>query len=182
MSETGMMKTLRGIFGSSEKRLKLIFALGIAGIALIVLSDFLPQRNARRDSESAVSQTAGDTEEYRAALQIELAETISQIKGAGETRVMISLSSAREYVYAEKSDLDRRSQSGGESLRSQGEPVTIGQSPVIKTILEPKVRGAAIICAGAADPVTRERIITTASALLGIPTTAISVQPGLFFS
>lgn len=177
MNKSPMMKALGGIFGSSEKRLKLIFALGTAGIALIVLSDFLPQKNARRETVSAVSEAVSETESYRAALEKELAETLSQIEGAGETRVMISLSAAREYVYAEKSDIDRRSGSGDESLKSRGEPVLNGQSPLVRTVLEPKLRGAAIICEGAADPVIRERILDTAAALLGLPTSAISVQP-----
>ncbi len=172
-----MMKALTGLFSDKDKRLKLIFALGIAGIALIVLSDFLPQKNTRTEQQSAVSQTADETEEYRTALEEELAEVLSQIEGAGQTRVMISLSAAREYVYAEKTDADRRSGSGDESLKTRGEPVLNGQSPLVRTVLEPKLRGAAIICEGAADPVIRERILTTAAALLGLPTSSISVQP-----
>ena len=172
-----MMKMLKKMLSDKEKRLRVIFFLGCAGVVLIVLPDFLPERKSTAVSDSGILDPLDETEEYRISLEKRLTEVISSISGAGETKVMISVGAAKEYVYAEKSDVDRRTQNEGESLRSQGEPVLNGQDALLKTVLVPKVSGAAVICEGAADPVTRERVMNTASAVLGIAVSKISVQP-----
>ena len=172
-----MMKMLKGLFSDKEKRLKLIFALGIAGIALIVISDLLPKKQTQPQKGSEVSEALDETESYRLSLEEQLKGIISQIEGAGETNVLITVSAAKEYVYAEKSDIDRRSQSEGESLKTRGEPVLSGQEPLLRTVLVPKIKGAAIVCEGANDPVIQERIMKAASAVLGLPYSCISVQP-----
>ena len=172
-----MIAKLKKLLSDKEKRLRLIFILGCAGIVMIVLPDFLPKQGNTGNEEKSISDPTDETEEYRLSLEKRLAEVISSIQGAGETRVMISVSAAKEYVYAEKSDIDRRTQHEGESTRRQGEPVVNGQEPLLRTVLVPKVGGAAVICEGAGDPVIRERIMDTAAAILGLPASKISVQP-----
>ena len=90
---------------------------------------------------------------------------------------MITLGGTREYVYAEKSDIDSSTRTGEESHRSRGEPVMNGDAPVLRKILSPQVSGAAVICEGASDPSVKERIFGTVSAVLGIPASRISVEP-----
>lgn len=173
-----MAKLLGGLLSDKRTRLRLIFALGIVGMALILISDMLPQKKAQTDTEpTAERQGLDDSEQYRRALEEQLSDIVSGISGAGSTRVMITVGGSREYVYAEKSDVDRKTRSDEETLRSQGEPIMSGDTPIVRKVLSPQIVGAAVICEGAADPVTRERIMNTVSAVLGIPFSRISVEP-----
>ncbi len=174
---TGQFKKL---LNSRDKRLKLIFVLGAAGILLILLSDFLPDKKA----EPTVSQTSAELDEnerYRQDIEQQLTEVISHISGVGRAEVMISLSATKEYVYAEKSDLDKRTEGSGESYRSQGEIVLADgggdKQPVLRKIASPQIGGAAVVCEGASDPQVRERVTNVVSAVLGLPANRISVQP-----
>ena len=171
------MKKLGELFSDKEKKLRLIIFLGIAGMILIAVSDMLPDKKDGSTPADTPQSSLDETEQYRCTLEKQLGDIISDIDGAGKTAVMISVSAAKEYVYAEKKDVDRRSQNEVESVRSQGEPVVNGQSPLLRTVLVPKISGAAVVCEGAADPVTRERVTQTVAAVLGIPTSRISVQP-----
>ena len=169
---------IRKLLNDKNSRLRLIFALGIAGMALILLSDLLPNKKTQSvPREDTSRQSLDETEQYRRSLESQLAEIISGINGAGNAKVMITVGSTREYVYAEKSDVDRSTRTGEESQRSKGEPVISGDSPVLRKILSPQVSGAAVICEGAYDPATRERIINTVAAVLGLPASRISVEP-----
>lgn len=171
------MKKLGELFSDKEKRLRAILVLGIAGMLLIAISDMLPDKRGSTVTDDNPQSSLDETEQYRRSLEEQLTDIISGIEGAGRTRVMISVSAAKEYVYAEKKDTDRRTQSGEESVKSRGEPVVSGESPLLRTVLVPKVSGAAVVCEGAADPVTRERVTETVAAVLGLPSTRISVQP-----
>ena len=173
-----MTATLRQLLTDKDKRLRLIFAAGIAGIVLILLSDMLPAFGKHSEpAEETELSDLGDDERYRLSLEEQLSELISGISGAGRAEVMITLGGTREYVYAEKSDIDRSTRTGEESSRSKGEPVMSGDAPVLRKILSPQVGGAAVVCEGASDPTVRERIFNTVSAVLGIPPSRISVEP-----
>ena len=178
MSITNARGLMKKLMTDKNTRLRLIFALGIAGMVLILLSDILPNKKAQSvPQENTSSQSLDETEQYRRSLESQLAEIIEGINGAGSAKVMITVGSTREYVYAEKSDIDRSTRTGEESSRSKGEPVMNGDSPVLRKILSPQVSGAAIVCEGASDPTTRERIINTVAAVLGLPSSRISVEP-----
>ena len=178
MSITNARGLIKKLMTDKNTRLRLIFTLGIAGMALILLSDILPNKKAQPPPQENTSrQSLDETEQYRSSLESQLAEIIEGINGAGNAKVMITVGSTREYVYAEKSDIDRSTRTGEESSRSKGEPVMNGDSPVLRKILSPQVSGAAVVCEGASDPATRERIINTVAAVLGLPSSRISVEP-----
>ena len=80
------MERLKG-----EKGLYLIVVLGLAGMGLILLSQFWP---AGGDTSSANADVT-----YASELEERLTALVAGVEGVGECRVMITLESGTEYVY-----------------------------------------------------------------------------------
>ncbi len=165
-----------------DKRITVLFVIGIVGMLLILLSDFLPENKADSDTADAVADVDLDeTEEYRRSIENELSEIISSIQGVTDVEVMITISSTKEYVYAEQTNVNQQTQSGSETLAQSGEivleDVDGDKQPVIKKIITPQISGAVVVCAGVENVQTKERVLNAVSAALGIPSNRISVEP-----
>lgn len=178
-----MLKVLERTLKDPKKRLRVIFAAGVLGIILIFLSEIVP---AGEESEID-PDISGDTisleqaEQYKSGLEQQLTDLISEIKGVGNVKVMVTVNGSLEYVYAEKTGVSEESDSQGESYSKNSE-ITLAaadndDSPVLKSISMPQIVGACVVCEGADDPLTKEMVLNAVSAALGIPTTRISVQP-----
>ena len=76
---------------------------------------------------------------------------IKSIENVGETKVLITLESSYEYVY-------------------------LDDDKTLSKIIEPKVRGVAVVCAGGDDPVVKEKVTKVISTVLSISTSSISVN------
>ena len=74
----------------TAKKPWLLFVLGLAGIGLIFLSSFFPEKEP---------EPVTDTSDPTAGIEQRLEETISRIQGAGETHVMVTLADTGSRVY-----------------------------------------------------------------------------------
>ena len=104
-----------------------------------------------------------------------LAKTLSQVQGAGEVQVLLTLKSGSRQVLAQ--DTQR---GDGESSAST---VTLGrgsgtQEVVPLQTLAPQFQGALVVCSGGGDPAVRLRVVEAVSALTGLGSDRISVCPG----
>lgn len=104
-----------------------------------------------------------------------LSGTLSQIQGAGETRVVLSLHSGSRQVLAQ----DTQRGAEGDSSSST---VTLGrgsgsQEVVPLQTVAPQFRGALVVCQGGDDPAVCLRIVEAVSALTGLGSDKISVCP-----
>lgn len=183
-----MSRELKAVWNDPKKRLRIIFIIGIIGIMLIFISDLIipndKKSNEVKTDESSYmfneEENVEESETYRADLEKRLTEMISNIEGAGAVKVMLLVGSTKEYVFAEQGEVSRQTDSSGENLRTSAEVILADGSgekrPVLKKITAPKITGAAVICQGADDPRTKERIVNTLSALLGLPSYSISVE------
>ena len=99
----------------------------------------------------------------------------------GSAKVMVTVEGTREYVFAQQTDTNRQTETDGEAFAQKGEIILSdekdGKKPVVKQIISPKISGAAVVCEGADDPKTKERVINTVSAVLGLSGSRISVEP-----
>lgn len=166
-----------------------LFLAGIAGIFLIFLSDALFSSKKKPEitvNEGMASyQTAqAQANDYVKALEARLVEMLSVVQNAGEVRVMVTLESAGETVYAqdEKNDtetttrqdgtLDRKSLYENEHTMIDAES---GKQPLVQTQLFPLIQGVAVVCQGADDITVVARITDLVSVVLGLPTNRICV-------
>lgn len=151
---------------SSEKGRKILIAVGVAVMLLLLLStlDFGREKAADPREETPVQ-----TEQR---LEKRLEQLLSGISGVGEVHVMITLDTTAEQIYAEdtKTDSDRSDSAMSQSSSKETEVVLAGSSkePLCKSVIQPKVRGAAVVCSGAADPAVKERVANAVAGVLNI--------------
>lgn len=157
---------------------KLLFFLGMAGILLIFLSEYFPQKTETKTTEADACTVYG---EY---LRQELEEIVSSISGAGKTQVFITLEASGEYLYAydEKKTSEKKSDSSQTEEKLQEETAYTttadgngGEQPLTIARLTPAVRGVLVTAEGADDVIIRAEIQKAVAAALGIPESKIYV-------
>ncbi|MBR1481629.1 MAG: hypothetical protein IJ598_01535 [Ruminococcus sp.] len=124
---------------------KMIIIAGVAGIALILLSsiDFSSCGSRRKDEAFSVTT-------YSTEIESDLESVISQIQGAGKTKVLLTMENSVEYVYLEDSDKKTKE-------------------------VEPLIRGVLVVCEGGDDPVVVERITEAVTKALDISTAKVCI-------
>jgi len=133
----------------NDKAVKIIVFIGFALVALIFLSDIIGGTTSGNSGKKSEEDSDVAEREYEKRLEDKLYGAISEIDGAGKLTVVITLDSLSENVYTDKG--------------------------AIKTVITPKVRGAAIICAGGDNIIVKQKIVETASKVLGISSARICV-------
>jgi len=155
-----------------DKGRKIVVAGAVAVMLLLLLSTVSCERGEKNAAEPyGTSENAAEIER---GLEQRLTGLIEQIDGAGEVTVMVTLDTVSERVY----ERDRRSGSSSgstsdgssQSSESETEVVLAGSSkePLQIGTVQPRVRGAAVVCTGASDPVVKERVANTVAKALNI--------------
>ncbi len=158
---------------------KIFLFMGLFGVVLIYISE-IDYRNEKTESEMT-------TETYRLTLEQSLTELLSEVDGAGKVKLMVTLESGEENVYAmqEKTDSDEQTvmahQSEQTQRRSSYENEIVmtdagsGRQPVIEKTLRPPVQGVVVVCQGAGDITVVSNITNAVSVALNIPTNRVCV-------
>lgn len=164
-----------------DKKLLFFVIIGFIGIGLLAVSEWIPS-----DGKDTKNEETKILSEYTYAEEIEkkLCETISSISGAGRTKVMVTLENGVESVYAkdEKYEEEKNnSANGGESennrTRDEQEYILLDNDSgglVIK-VIQPKIRGVAIVCEGGDSAYVQQRITEAVTAVLDINSSRISI-------
>lgn len=110
------------------------------------------------------------------AFEEKLSQTLSQVEGAGEVRVVLTLDGGSRQVLARNQEQEGN---GG----SSNTVVTVGkgsgqQEVVPLQTVAPQFRGALVVCPGGGDAATRLKLIEAVSALTGLRSDKISVCRG----
>ena len=174
-----LWETQKEFFAAKRGR-GLLLLLGIAGILLIFLSELIPGQ----EQKAAVSATE-DLEVYVEKLEGRLLETVTLVEGVGEVKIMLTLESGVETVYAstEKNTQSSTGTTSGSDVSNQSsyenEVVLVddgsGRQALVQTALEPEIKGVAVVCQGGDDIAVIKRVTDVVSVVLGIPTSRICV-------
>lgn len=150
-----------------DKKTALIIFAAIVGMLLILFSgtENEPETEKVKDNPTAELQECEE----------KLEKLLSDVKGAGRVRVMITYETSDENVFAyNKEESFRENEHNFSSdyilVKNNGNETGLK----LKTVY-PNVKGVAVVCDGAADPITKEQIISVISALFDISTKNISV-------
>lgn len=166
----GVQDRVKSLF-TKENRTKLLIVGAVLGIALLLLADLIPQQLNNDDEQ------LGSSDEYVVALENKLKSLISNINGAGDAKVMITLETNGKSVYAnsEKSSSNSNKDKDGSEQSSQSleKEVTVIESggsdePLIISEIMPEIKGVVIVCKGAADPLIREKIVMAVRTALSV--------------
>ena len=99
---------------------------------------------------------------------------LEKIDGVGSVSVMVTLdkSSQRVYEKNQKTDTDVKTNSDGGSENTANETETVlagsAKEPLEVGVVQPKVRGAAVVCSGAGNPLIKEKVTYTVAKALNI--------------
>lgn len=166
-----------------DKKLRIVMILGICGIVLIGITSFFPTKSAIKEKVSGDKSI----EEYKMEFEAEITELLGTIKGVGKVKVMVTFKNGVEYLYAkeEKQNTDSTNGIGGNEQsvqqRDTYEQTTImvedengRKSALIRTRLEPVVKGVVIVCEGGDDVIIQQKVTEAVKVALSIGTNQIS--------
>lgn len=176
----------------SKNAPRVIVALGLLGMALILLSSFLPDEktNAAKTQPSGLASAGFEQEDYAGQLAQSLEAILSKMSGVGEVKVLVTLKQDAEYVYAKdtKSTLDssegRQGESGvsTQSKENREEEYLIidgssGKQALLTTRFQPQVQGVVVVCTGGSDPTVAARVTDAVTTALGVGSSRVCVSP-----
>lgn len=128
------------------------------------------------EGKTPAEPAAAGAEEFDLeAFEGKLSRTLSQIQGAGEVEVLLTLDSGSRQVLAQDREQDG---DGGRATT-----VTVGkgsgnQEVVALQTIAPRFRGALVVCPGGGEPAVRLALTRAVSALTGLGADCISVCAG----
>ncbi len=171
MSETARERWRRLFAAQKEKKLVWLVALGLCGMLLIALSEWLPRDVADEPSLSvAVSSAAVET-----ALEERITALVSQVAGVGSCHVLVTLESGSRYVYAAEQSYSVDENRHAASEKTLLVETDTGPVGLLVAELQPTVKGVAVVCAGGGDPTVCERVTNLICAAFNISSGRVCV-------
>lgn len=162
---TALWQRLKPLWDDEKRRVQLLAAVGMAGLLLLAVSEWLP-------AETAAAPSAAETQDidYAAQLEQQMAELLATVEGAGSVRVMVTVSHREKTVYA----ADTESRADGSAAST---PVLVNGNTagLIETVYAPEVLGVAVVCTGGDDPAVQADITALVQALTDVGTHHITV-------
>lgn len=190
MDKSKMLNLKKGIVKKiqEDKKMFIIVCIGILGMILLLFSELFDSSN-NDTSNKDTAKKASTSSEYNYSEEIEnkLTKIISSIEGAGKTKVMVTLDNSAESVYAKNEKEDENSKKSSDNSQSEestenqndSEYIIIDsgdkESGLVIKVIQPKIRGVAIVCEGADSAVVRENIMDTVTAVLDIDSTNVCI-------
>lgn len=171
----------------SPKFIKAVIIAGLIGIFLILMSGIFTDKKDSNEVTPASDIAYISLTKYENELEQNLADIISSINGAGKTRVLLTMDSTVEQVYAtDKSMSQNNSENSGDNTESKEDTsatttyITVElsdgtQQTVLLKEIQPKVRGVLVVCSGGDNNVVKEKIVDAVTKVLNISSSRVSV-------
>ena len=160
---------------SADKKRTFIVVLGIAGIVLIFLSNFIHTESGSTEESVPQESEPLTVESYRKQLEEELTRIVSAIDGAGKVESTIEDVYILEKNVNEKSvnNSDENAVESETEYKEENEYVIIrskdgSEQTVLQKQVMPKIRGVLVVCDGGGNSVTREKITQAVASVLNI--------------
>lgn len=168
----GSEKILTFLWSESGKRIILAF-LGILFILLVffMMADENSENQALKAQVSGTALTAEG--EYELLLESRLEELISSVDGAGECKVMVTLSKGEYKIFAKDSYEDERENKYEYVIIDEGSGEDAG---LVVNVVSPEIKGVAVVCEGGDSSVVHSEIVDMLSSVLSLKSTQISVS------
>lgn len=150
----------------TTKGIGIIAVVFLVGLAMVFLS---PRQNEKEP------EGYFDCEQYIEQMEQKLSGMISQISGAGNSQVMVTLESSTEQYYHRNTK--SRSNRNGETVSYESEEAIVLESddPILVKEIFPEINGVAVVCTGARNAEIMHKIINLVSCALNVPANRIYV-------
>ncbi len=154
------------------------FALLAAAAGLLLL--LWPSAGQEQTPDTQQAQICALPAEDTAAVEEKLSALLSLIEGAGEVRVMLTLRSGGEWVYADEKKLSTDQDGDAGRTESQTQYVVLrdnagGERLVPVCQASPQYRGALVVSRGAGNATVRLSLVEAVKAVTGLPSERITV-------
>lgn len=157
-------------WGERLKKYQYVLLVIAVGAALLLLP------GGNRDSPEAETPAREEGAAFDLeAFEERLERTLSQIEGAGEARVLLTLDGGSRQVLARNQERD--GEGGSNTVVTVGKGSGQQEAVPIQTVA-PEFRGALVVCPGGGNAQVRLKMIEAVSALTGLGSDRISVCQG----
>jgi len=162
---------------SEEKRVRLVTAVGLAGILLILAGQLLGDRASAPAAQPPAQDEAKALEERLCAI-------LSQVRGVGRVSVLVTLETGERTEYAVNAQQsESRTEGGGdrreETVSSQRSYLLIdgasGKQPLALSREGARIRGVVVVCEGGRDAVVKTRVTEAVTTALGVASNRVCV-------
>lgn len=143
-----------------------IIGAAVLGVLLMILPSFFEKKN------DVPTPQKEETVYYSQILEEKLTSLIKAASGVGDARVVVTLDSSTQSVFATNEKTDEKSRAV-EYVIINGQE---GDEAVPVKEIYPKVRGVAVVCTGGANAEVKKRVTELISAALGISANKIAVS------
>lgn len=147
-----------------NKRPAVLAGVGIALMLVIFLSGIGEESHEAEKITVATQNTVSYAEETEEKLE----SIISLIDGAGRCKVMVTLDTSEENIYA--SDIN------GDKSEYVVIKTSSDEGGLLLKIVQPKIRGVAVVCDGGDSYITVNSITEAVCSVLGISSARVSVS------
>ncbi|MFT8889347.1 MAG: stage III sporulation protein AG [Ethanoligenens sp.] len=171
----------------SAKGSSILLLVGMGGVLLIFLSQFWSTPSSKQTANTSTAKIT--TVDYAKQLEGNLRGIIGNIQGVGRVQVLVTLESGVQYVYEQnQKSTNNRTTASGDNAQTQEntntEQDTVladngngAQQPLIKTEMQPPVKGVVVVCDGGNDPTVQDEVLQTVMTALNLQATSISISP-----
>lgn len=155
-------------------RFKYVLLVILAGLVLLLLP------TSGKEAVAEQQAIVGGEEDFSVeALEEKLSAILSQVEGAGEVTVMLTVESGVERVLAQNESTER----GADTVKEEIETVVVSsgsnqQEVVLIQQIYPTFQGALVVASGGGDPAVCLKLTQAVAALTGLGTDKISICEG----
>lgn len=179
-------------FNSFNDRKKLVLLIiGIIGLLMMMLSSLTNGNAKQKKSNSNDKQFSVSI--YEEKLEKRLLDVVEKVDGVGKAKIMVTLENSVEYIYAqekrEKKDriddyqdripLKTQERSDKEKKLMVVDGLNGKKQALIKTELQPKVKGVVVVCQGGDNPFVNQHITNLITTAFNISSTRVYVTKSL---
>lgn len=171
----------------SIKHIELVVAVLIICVMFLIYFGTTSKADASTQSASIADIQYTSASQYAKELEEKLEKTLSQIQGAGNVSVVITLESSSELIIAKTVETTKKSESvtdNGVTTKTENieiveKPLIVsgknGEEPIILLEVMPKITGVVVVAQGANDVNVKLNILKALQALLTIPSGNIEI-------
>lgn len=146
----------------------------LVGLLLLVIA--MPVSNQEKKQLEEPEMETSVKEDFTESAEKRLEEMLSQMEGAGEVKVMITLASSSEKIVEKDEEITKdETQETKSEATVYEETEERGQTPYISKELTPTVEGVVVLCEGGDEPVVVQQITESVEALFSVESHKIKV-------
>ncbi|NLY78211.1 MAG: sporulation stage III protein AG [Tissierellia bacterium] len=186
-----MIKKIKEYFDSISNKeiMRNLFIILIVGIILFLIADIFIGKDKKYvnniyelDSSESLTNNYSD---YSSLLEKKLEDILSQLKGVGKVKVMITLEDTTEVVPAfnttKNNETTKENDAQGGTREIVREDMTIqvvtndNGEPIVLKEIRPTIKGVIVLADGAEDLYIKEMLYEAVKTALGIPGNRVEV-------